>query len=165
MTTQRCRTNQRISPWRRPHSGVGDHWRTAVVKYPTDQTKSEVGSPRRRSRRRYQVCRCCPESEATMKTFVMKVDTAREQCDRHFSQEKPILTNSLPRCCELPSRGASAPTANQQSRSGAMLSGVVGGGQKRTQSRQLRQSTAGGAHRSLEATCSTQVAQITMSSD
>ena len=67
-----------------------------------------------------------------MKTFVMRVDTAREQRDRHFSVEKPILTNSKQRCCNLPSRGARASTANQKLRSGAMLSSGVGGGQKRT---------------------------------
>ena len=44
-----------------------------------------------------------PEFEASMKTFVLRVDTAREQRDRQFSQEKPILTNSRPRCCKLPS--------------------------------------------------------------
>ena len=71
----------------------------------------------------------------------MRVDTAREQRDRHFSraregevaceretnpqrQQTHIVVNYL-------SRGASAPAANQQSRSGAMLSSGVGGGQKR----------------------------------
>ena len=42
MTTQRCRTTQRITPWRGPHCGVGDHWRTAVAKYPTDQTEKQA---------------------------------------------------------------------------------------------------------------------------
>ena len=90
-----------------------------------------------------------------MKTFVVRVDTAREQRDRRLSKEKPILTVNRPRCCKLPSHGARASTANQQSRSGAMLSSGVGGDQKR----------AGGAHRSQEVTCSTQMAQVTMSSD
>ena len=67
-----------------------------------------------------------------MKTFVVRVDTARERRDRQFNQEKTILTNSKPRCCKLPSRVARASTANQQSRSGAMLSSGVGGSQKRT---------------------------------
>ena len=161
MTTQRCWTNQRITPWRRPHSGVGDHWRTAVAKYPTDKRRSEVGSPTQRSRRRCQVCRCCPESEAAMKTFVMRVDTAREQRDRHFSQVKPILTNSRPRCCKLLSRGASALTANQQSRSGACCVVVLEVPRSEPRSRKLPQSTAGGARRSREATCSTPMVQIT----
>ena len=82
-----------------------------------------------------------PELEAPMKTFVMRVDTAREQRDRHFSQQKPIFTNSKPRRCKLLSRGARALTANQQSRSGAMLSSV-GGSQKQPRSRKLPRSDA-----------------------
>ena len=41
MTTQQRLTTQRITPWRRPHSGVGDHWRTAVAKYPTNREASD----------------------------------------------------------------------------------------------------------------------------
>ena len=54
MTSQRCRTTQLITPRRRPHSGVGDHWRTAV------------GNPQTRDRRRRRslICCCCPKSEA-----------------------------------------------------------------------------------------------------
>ena len=38
-------------------------------------------------RTRYLICYCCPESEAAMKTL-MRVDTAREQRDRHFSRAR-----------------------------------------------------------------------------
>ena len=50
--------------------------------------------------------------------------------EKKRAKEEPILTDSRPRCCKLPSRGASALTANQQSQSGAMLGNGVGGGQK-----------------------------------
>ena len=56
-----------------------------------------------------------------------------------------MLTDSRPRCCKLPSLGASALSAKQQSRSGAMLSSGVGEGQKRTTESQLPQSDAGGS--------------------
>ena len=46
---------------------------------------------------------------------------------QRFQSEKPDLT---PRCCKLLSRGASVLTANQQSRSGAVLSSGVGEGPK-----------------------------------
>ena len=62
-------------------------------------------------------------------------DTAKQATmTREHVQEKwrakgrPILADGGPRCCKLPFRGASAPTANQQSRSGAVLSSGVGGG-------------------------------------
>ena len=65
---------------------------------------------------------------AKQATMTRETDiSAEQQC----AKEKPIFTDSRPRCCKL-TRGASAPTANQQSRSGAMLSSGVGGGQKRT---------------------------------
>ena len=43
----------------------------------TDQTERTL----------FLICYCCPESEAAMKTL-MRVDTAREQTDRHFSQAR-----------------------------------------------------------------------------
>ena len=46
--------------------------------------------------------------------------------------QRSVLIVSRTRCCKQPIRGASAPTANQQSRSATMLSSGVGGGQKRT---------------------------------
>ena len=49
---------------------------------------------------------------------------------QRFQSEKPDFANSRPRCCELCSCEASALAANQQSRSDAMLSSGVGGGQK-----------------------------------
>ena len=52
--------------------------------------------------------------------------------DRHFSQKKPIFTNSRPRCCELPSRGGRAPTANHRITPWRRPHSGVGGGQKRT---------------------------------
>ena len=71
------------------------------------------------------------ELEAAMKTFVMKVDTAREQRDWHFSRAREGEV-TCERETNLPSRGSRAPTANQQSRSGVMLSSGVGGSQNRT---------------------------------
>ena len=65
------------------------------------------------------------ELEGAIETITMRMDTARKQCEK----ERPILTNRRP-CCNLPPRGASTPTAKQQSRSGAMLSSGVGGGRE-----------------------------------
>ena len=72
----------------------------------------------------------------------MKVDTAREQRDTTFSaKRKPILTNSGPRCRKLPSRGAKCTYREPTITKWRNAECVVGGGQKRTRSRQLRQST------------------------
>ena len=70
-----------------------------------------------------------------MKAFVMKVDTAQSTTQwywrsptscRYREPLRPDLTDSRTHCCKLPSRGSRAPTANHQSRSGAMLSSGVG---------------------------------------
>ena len=78
----------------------------------------------RPDRTRYLICYCCPESEAAMKTL-MRVDTAGEQCDRHFSraregevacEREPVFIVSRKHCCELLLvRGTSASAPKQQS--------------------------------------------------
>ena len=80
MTTQRCWTTQRIMPWRRPHSGVGGHWRTAVAQYPTDQTEKQATISdmlllsRVRGRDEH--------------THSMRVDTVRDPREKHLSVRK-----------------------------------------------------------------------------
>ena len=99
--------------------------------------RMDVHQPTQRSRRRYLACYYCPESESAMKTLIVRVDTAREQRDRHFSRARVEEVacereSSRMRCCKLPIRGTNALAANFPSRSGAMLSRGVGGGQKPT---------------------------------
>ena len=67
---------------------------------------------------------------AVKATMTRETDIAEHVNEKQRAKEKPIFRDSTPRCCKLPIRGSSAPTANQ--RSGAVLSGGVGGGQKRT---------------------------------
>ena len=80
MTTQRCRTTQRITPWRRPHSGVGDHFRTAVAKYPTAQTEKQatISDMLLLSRVRGR----------DENSHFTRVDAVREPRDKHFSVRK-----------------------------------------------------------------------------
>ena len=77
MTTHRCRTTQRITPWRRPHCGVGDHWQTAVVKYPTDTEKLETISDM-----------LLLSQGRDENSHFMRVDTVREPRDTHCSVQK-----------------------------------------------------------------------------
>ena len=60
--------------------------------------------------------------------------------DKKRAKEKPVLIVSTTHCCNLRVRGTSAPTANQQSRSGAMLSSGV---RSEPRNRKLPQSDAG----------------------
>ena len=61
-----------------------------------------------------------------------ETDISAEQVkENQRVKETPILTDSRSHCCKPHSRGASAPTTNQQSRSGAMLSSGVGVGDTR----------------------------------
>ena len=85
-----------------------------------------------------------------MKTLV-RVDTAREQtfqlsmCRRSSVRKNNQSSSSAERyCCILRIPGTSAPTANQQTRSGTMLSSGVGGGRSKPRNRKLPQSDAGG---------------------
>ena len=68
----------------------------------------------------------------TVKTMTRETDIAEHVNEKQCAKEKPTFRDSTPRCCKLPICGSSALAANQQSRSGAVLSGGVGGGQKRT---------------------------------
>ena len=88
MTTQRCRTTQRITPWRRPHSGVGDHWRTAVAKYPTDQTEKQATI--------FGMLSLSRVRGRDENSHLMRVDTVREPRDKtsQHAKEKPILTHA-----------------------------------------------------------------------
>ena len=85
MTTQRCRTTQRITPWRRPHSGAGDHWRTAAAKYPTDQTEKQatISDMLLLSRVRGR----------DENSHLIRVDTVREPRDKHLSVRKRSQTS------------------------------------------------------------------------
>ena len=78
MTTQRCRTTQRITPWRRPHTGVGDP--TAVAKYPTEQTEKQatISDMLLLSRVRGR----------DENSHLMRVGTVREPRDKHLSVRK-----------------------------------------------------------------------------
>ena len=64
----------RIS-YREPHTVCGGN-DTAKLAHRPDTKK-----------KRYLTCYCCPEYEAAMKTL-MRVDTACEQRDRHFSRAR-----------------------------------------------------------------------------
>ena len=62
-------------------------------------------------------------------TMTRETDISSEHVqEKWLAKGKPVLTDSRPRCCKLPFHGASAHTANQQSRSGEVLSSGVGGG-------------------------------------
>ena len=66
---------------------------------------------------------------AQQATMTRETDISAEHVQVKWrAKGKPILSDSRPRCCKLPFRGASAPTANQQSRSGAVVSSGVGEG-------------------------------------
>ena len=106
------------------------------------------------------------ELEAAMKTFVMKVDTAREQRDRRFSRaregevtcEDHAVVNYLP-----VDRGHLPRTNNHEVAQCWVV--VLEEARNEPRSRKRPQSDAGGTRRSQEATCSAQMAQITMSSE
>ena len=80
MITKRCQTTQRITPWRRPHSGVGDRWRTAVAEYPTDQLEKQATISDK-----LLLSRVRGRDE---NSHLMRVDTVREPRDKHLSVRK-----------------------------------------------------------------------------
>ena len=73
-------TAQRITPWRRPHSGAGDHWRTAVAKYPTDQTEKQATFT--------DMLLLSRVRGRDANSHLMRVDTVREPRDKHLSVRK-----------------------------------------------------------------------------
>ena len=83
------------------------------------------GRPRTMQERRAIAADRSANDTAKQVTMTRETDISAEHAKEKWrAREKPILTESRPRCCKLPSRGASAPTA--------MLSIFVGGGQQRT---------------------------------
>ena len=111
MIIHRWRTTQRTTSWRRSSSDVGNHWRTAMTNYVTDQTEirttiSDVLFTKSSPSSRWKLSR----NEDDHSPWV-------ERHTDHCAKEKPILTNSRSRCCRLRIYGIQTSFANQRPRS------------------------------------------------